>query len=332
MINKKLAIILITVLVIIVLLIAMGPFWILREGQQAVVVRFGRIVDVQQQAGLKLKIPFIDNVVRYSSKILSWDGRAQDRIPTSEQLFILVDVTARWRISDPKQFYSAVVSMHEANNRLNEIIFSAVRTVISNNTLREAVRNSNLINEDPVPQFEIIDGEEEVIQALEELITRSVERQVRIERGRDVLANEMFDAVSVITPQFGITLIDIIIRQIRYSDELKESVYNRMIVDRNQEAQIYRSAGEGQKARWLGQLEQDKRTILSEAYNTAQVIKGQADAEATRIFINAHARDPEFFEFWRSLESYRVTFPHFNKILSTDIEYFRYFNRQRPTR
>jgi membrane protease subunit HflC len=219
--------------------------------------------------------------------------------------------------------------MDNAQNRLNEIIFSAVRTVISNNTLREAVRNSNLINEVATPQIEIIEGEEAIIQEIEEL-TRAAERQVRIEKGRDILSSEMFNAVSVITPQFGITLIDIIIRQIRYSDELTESVYNRMIVDRNQEAQIYRSAGEGQKARWLGQLEQDKRTILSQAYDIAQNVMGQADAEATRIFANAATRDPEFFEFWRSLESYRTTFPNFNKVLSTDLEYFKYFNRQNP--
>ena len=329
--NKKLPIILITIFVIVVILVVMGPLYILYEGQQAVLVRFGKIVDVQQQAGLKIKMPFIDNVVKYSKRILSWDGRAQERIPTSEQLFIWVDVTARWEISDPMQFYAAVTSMDRANNRLNEIIYSSVRTVISNNTLREAVRNSNLINEIAAPVIEV-EAEEAIIQELEELETRTAERQVRIEKGRDVLSKEMFDAVSIITPQFGITLIDIIIRQIRYSDDLTESVYNRMIVDRNQEAQIYRSAGEGQKAKWLGQLEQDKMTILSQAYNTAEEIKGLADARAARTYSDAYSRDPAFFEFWRSIESYRKTIPQFNKTITTEMEYFKYLDEQNPRR
>jgi len=330
--NKKLITIILTVLGIMILLVAMGPFYILNEGQQAVVIRFGRIVDAQQDAGLKLKVPFIDNVVRYSKRILSWDGRAQDRIPTIEQLFIWVDVTARWRIADPAQFYAAVTNMDNAQNRLNEIILSSVRTVISNNTLREAVRSSNLINElaEAPAQF-IADTEDAIIRELQELErSQDTARQEEIEKGREALSIEIFDAVSAVTHQFGIELIDIIIRQIRYSDDLKESVYRRMIVDRNQVAQLYRSAGEGQKAMWLGRLQHEQETILSQARRTAQEIMGRADATATRIYNNAYSRDQAFFEFWRHLESYRKTFPNFNPVITTDMEYFRFLERQSP--
>ena len=330
--NKKLITIILTVLGIMILLVAMGPFYILNEGQQAVVIRFGRIVDAQQDAGLKLKVPFIDNVVRYSKRILSWDGRAQDRIPTIEQLFIWVDVTARWRIADPAQFYAAVTNMDNAQNRLNETILSSVRTVISNNTLREAVRSSNLINElaEAPAQF-IADTEDAIIRELQELErSQDTARQEEIEKGREALSIEIFDAVSAVTHQFGIELIDIIIRQIRYSDDLKESVYRRMIVDRNQVAQLYRSAGEGQKAMWLGRLQHEQETILSQARRTAQEIMGRADATATRIYNNAYSRDQAFFEFWRHLESYRKTFPNFNPVITTDMEYFRFLERQTP--
>ncbi|MCL2792830.1 MAG: protease modulator HflC [Spirochaetaceae bacterium] len=330
--NKKLITIILTVLGILILLVVMGPFYILNEGQQAVVIRFGRIVDVQQEAGLKLKVPFIDNVVRYSKRILSWDGRAQDRIPTIEQLFIWVDVTARWRIADPAQFYAAVTNMDNAQNRLNETILSSVRTVISNNTLREAVRSSNLINElaEAPAQF-IADADDAIIRELQELErSQDTARQEEIEKGREALSIEIFDAVSAVTPQFGIELIDIIIRQIRYSDDLKESVYRRMIVDRNQVAQLYRSAGEGQKAMWLGRLQHEQETILSQARRTAQEIMGRADATATRIYNNAYSRDQAFFEFWRHLESYRKTFPNFNPVITTDMEYFRFLERQTP--
>ena len=327
--NKKAAVVSITIFFIVIILVAMGPFYILNEGQQSVLIRFGKIVDTQQQAGLKIKMPFIDNVVRYSKKILSWDGKAQERIPTKEQQLMWVDVTARWKITDPVLFYASVTYMENAQNRLNEVIYSSVKTVISNNMLREAVRNSNLINE--IPSLRIGGEVEETIiqKELEELERKpNAAKQEKIEKGREVLSNEIFNAVSAITPQFGITLIDIIIRQIRYSDDLTESVYNRMIKDRNQVAQIYRSAGEGQKAEWLGKLQNEQKTILSQAYKTAEEIKGRADAKATRIYSDAYSKDPDFFEFWRSIESYRKTIPKFNKTITTELEYFKYLEKQ----
>ena len=134
----------------------------------------------------------------------------------------------------------------------------------------------------------------------------------------------MLEAVKPIVPQYGIEVIDIIPRQIKYSDELTESVYNRMIKERNQIAQAFRSYGEGQKATILGKLENDKRSILSEAYTISETTKGKADAEASRIYANAYDRDPSFFDFWRAIESYRKTLPSFSKTLSTDLDYFKY--------
>jgi len=327
--NKKFTTIFLTIVALLIILFAMGPFYILNEGQQAVVIRFGKIVDAQQQAGLKVKVPFIDNVVRYSKRILSWDGKAQERIPTKEQLFIWVDVTARWKITDPIQFYASVTYMDNAQNRLNEVIHSSVKTVVSNNMLREAVRNSNLINELASPKI-VVEAEDTIIQKELEQLEKGPDatRQERIEKGREVLSNDIFNAVSSITPQFGITLIDIIIRQIRYSDDLTESVYNRMIKDRNQVAQIYRSAGEGQKAEWLGKLQNEQKTILSQAYKTAEEIKGRADARATKIYADSYTKDADFFEFWRSIESYRKTIPKFSKTITTEMEYFKFLDRQ----
>lgn len=332
--NKKFITIFLTLVIIVVILVAMGPFYILEEGNQSVVIRFGKIVDTQQTAGLKFKMPFIDNVIKYSKKVLSWDGDAQ-RIPTKENLFIWVDTTARWKITDPAKFYASVTYLENAYSRLDEVIDSSVRTIISKNYLREAVRNSNLINEItvvPIVMTEGLEGEETGMQReLQELASMagSIRFEV-IEKGRDTLSVEIFDAASAITPQYGIELIDIIIRQIRYSDDLTESVYNRMIADRNQVAQAYRSFGEGKKAEWLGKLQNEQKTILSQAYKTSEEIKGKADAEAARIYANAYSKDPDFFEFWRSIESYRKTLPKFGKTLTTDIEYFKFLNQQSP--
>jgi membrane protease subunit HflC len=127
-----------------------------------------------------------------------------------------------------------------------------------------------------------------------------------------------------LTPEYGMEILDVQVRQIKYSDELTESVYNRMISERNQIAQAFRSFGEGKKAEWLGKLENEKRSILSAAYTESETIKGKADAEATQIYSETYSRDPGFFAFWRALESYKQTLPKFNKTLSTDMDYFRF--------
>ena len=312
------------ILVVLIILFAAGPFYVLNEGEQSVVTRFGRIIDSETDAGLKLKVPFVDNVVKYPKKMLSWDGDAQ-RIPTAENQFIWVDATARWQIVDSVKFYESVTTLEQAYARMDDVIDSSVRTVIAENLLREAVRNSNYINE--VEIEEAVSLEPESSQALRQL-TVTETKQDPIDKGREALSEEMYNSAKIIVPQYGIELKDIIIRQIRYSDDLTQSVYNRMIKERNQVAQAYRSYGEGQKAEWLGKLDNDKRSILSEAYEKSENIKGEADAEATRIYSESYKADPEFFEFWRSIESYRKVLPNFNKTLTTDMEYFDYLYEQ----
>ena len=317
---------LITVLVIIALLLVvfllLGPFYILSEGEQAVVTRFGKIVDTQTESGLKFKMPLVDNVVKYSSKLQSWDGEAQ-RIPTSENQFIWVDATARWYIADPALFYETVGTVSSGLGRLNDIIDSTIRTVISENSLNEAVRSTNQINEiNVVEDFQDVDSAEDA-QTLQTL-TATTTVQQSIEIGREGISNMILEQASTFTDTYGIALEDVIIRQIRYSDDLTESVYERMIKERNQIAEAYRSYGRGQLAEWQGTTERDMNTILSEAEAEAARIRGEADAEASRIYSESYSADPEFFEFYSTMQSYRNTIPSMNKILSTDSEYFKY--------
>lgn len=313
------------ILVIVIIIFAAGPFYVLNEGEQAVVTRFGAIIDSNVDAGLKFKMPFVDNVVKYPKKLLSWDGDAQ-RIPTAENQFIWVDATARWKIIDPIKFYESVTTLEQAYARMDDVIDSSIRTVISENLLREAVRNSNYINEAEVEE-NISMEDEESLKALRNLTVTETQLE-SIEKGRERLSDEMYTSAAIIVPQFGIELKDIIIRQIRYSDDLTQSVYNRMIKERNQVAQAFRSFGEGQKAEWLGKLDNNKRSILSAAYEKSENIKGKADAEATGIYSQSYAADPEFFEFWRSIESYRTVLPKFSKTLTTDMDYFNYLYNQ----
>lgn len=313
------ALVIIAVLLIIILLL--GPFYIIREGEQAVVTRFGKIIDVVTENGLKMKLPVVDNVVKYPKMILSWDGAAQ-RIPTKENQFIYVDPTSRWRITDPAKFYETVNTIANAQLRLDDILDSTIRTVVSENYLNEAVRSSNKIN-----QITVVESSLSSVDNLEEAenlrdLTKSNTQQENIKKGRENLSNVMLENARKFTAEFGIYLEDIVIRQIRYSDDLTESVYERMIKERNQIAEAYRSYGRGQKAKWEGKTENEKKTILSQAYAQSEQIKGEADAKATKIYADAYATDPEFFEFWRTLDSYKKTLPDQKKIMSTDMVYF----------
>lgn len=317
---KKLMITLGVVLVLLVVFLMMGPFYVLSEGEQAVVTRFGKIVDVQTESGLKFKMPFVDTVVKYSTKILSWDGDAQ-RIPTKENQFIYVDPTSRWIISDPKLFYETVKSVENAQLRLDDILDSTIRTVISENYLNEAVRNSNQINQMTVVEEVSSIDDLEAAERLRALTVSNVQQET-IKVGRQGLSDRMLELARDYTEEYGITLIDVIIRQIRYSDDLTESVYQRMIKERNQIAEAYRSYGRGQLAQWEGKTSSEQKSILSQAYAEAEQIKGVGDAEATRIYAQAYESDPDFFELWRMMESYRKTIGSMNKILTTDVSYF----------
>jgi len=317
------------VVVLAVVFFMLGPLYVIDEGEQAVVTRFGEIVTTETTAGLKFKMPVIDNVVRYPRRLISWDGDPR-RIPTSEGQFIWIDTTARWKVSDPSRFYESVTTLQSGYARLDDVIESAVRTIIADNPLVEAVRNSNLIKE---IERDIVavggEAEAEDLSEFEELEELEMGTDFPdIEDGRRALSNAMFDSAAATTEDFGVELIDIVIRQIRYSDDLTESVYDRMVSERNREAQFFRSTGEGRKEEILGQLDQERRTILSGAYEEAERIRGDADAEAAAIYSAAYQSDPQFFQFWRSIESYRETLPNLRKTLSTDSDYFRFLHRE----
>lgn len=344
---KNVIVILVVIGIIGVLIAMAGPFYILEEGFQSVVIRFGEIVDVQKESGFKFKMPVIDNVVKYPTKILAWDGNPQE-IPSREpeSQFIVVDTTARWRIVDPELFYRSVQTEASAQSRLDDVIESSVKNVITENFLIEALRSTNDIYEviEEITHDETVDitvegtdetedtgmNIDELVISLESALAdeESIDA-LRIEKGREMLSEEMLvrareKMLDGEINKFGIELIDVIVRQIKYSDDLTQSVYSRMIQERNQLAQRKRSIGEGEKIRILSQMDADVQIAISKAYEEAENKKGEADAEATAIYARAYSRDPEFFEFWRTIESYKRTMPNFVTTLSTDAEYFNF--------
>ena len=308
---------LITIVILVVLFLAAGPLYIVNEGTQVVVTRFSKIVASHTDAGLHFKVPFLDHVIEYPKLILSLDGDEQ-RIPTKENQYIIVDTTSRWRITDPEAFYKNFQTLTNSYNKLSDIIDSSCRTVITQNRMSEIVRSSNIINETKAEE----QTDEETIE-INNLVNADTTNEV-VTKGRNVLCKQMAEKARAEIAGYGIELIDIVPRQVKYSDELNESVYNSMIKDRNQVAQAYRSLGEGKKAEWLGRLESDKRSIASEAYRKSEEIKGNADAEAAAIYAQAYNKDPEFYTFWKSMESYKNNLKDYPATLSTSMDYFDY--------
>jgi membrane protease subunit HflC len=320
---KKFVTVLVAIFAIFVGVLVAGPFFIINEGEQAVVVQFGQIVKVVTDAGLHMKVPVINEVHRFPKKIVTWDGEPLS-ILTAENQRIIIDVTARWRIINPQAFYETFEkgNFDFALTRLSGIINSAVASVVAVNTLSESVRNSNLILESRTATegttAQTIDG------------TQTSAAHQPITRGRRQLAEEVRDrARRGIESRFGIELIDVVTRQIQYENQLVDSVFARMRSEREQVAQRLTSEGKGLQLEWEGRMEKDKATILSEAYKKSQTIMGEADAEAARIYADAYNQNRAFFDFWRAIESYRNTMQNLDKTLSTDMDYFRFLRTPR---
>ena len=309
--NSKILIPLIIV-VILVVPFAVGMFYTVDEGEQVVITEFGRpvgkpIVD----AGLKVKTPFIQQVHRFEKRILEWDG-SPNQIPTKDKKFIWLDTTARWRIKDALKFYQALGTEEFAQSRLDDIIDSAARDLVTAQLLIEVVRDS-----DRVLTLDMEVLEEEVGQAGEPL--------EEIQIGRERITRMILEKVQETVPQFGIELVDVRVKRINYVDEVRQKVFDRMISERQRISEKYKSEGEGEAADIMGQKQKELERIQSEAYKEAEQVKGDADAEAIQIYADAHGQDPEFFAFLQTLETYRqATNPNTKLILTTDSELYSY--------
>ena len=308
--------------ILIVLFFFLKPFYILNEGNVAIITKFGAVVKTEKEAGLHFKMPLIHTVNKYTAKLLRLDGDPQ-KILTLEKQYLKVDTTSRWRIVDVKKFYESLTTYDSAYSRLSDIVDSSVRDIISVNSLADVVRSSNIINESKkTEEFNIENAEVD----LGSLKTEKVNFPV-IKKGRETLADEILAKANSQLGEFGLEVVDLIFKGIKYSDELENSVFSRMIKERNQIAGTFRSTGDGEKLKILGELENEKRTILSQAYSEAERIKGDADAKAVAIYAESYGKSPEFYSFWKSMEIYKNSLPETEKILSTDMEYFQYLYR-----
>ncbi len=305
--------IIILIIAIPLLIIAASMFYVVHEGEQVVITQFGEPVKQTAEAGLKIKTPFIQQVNRFQKRILEWDGSANE-ITTKDKRFIFLDTTARWRITDVLAFYQALRTEDNAQSRLDDIIDSASRDLVTGQRLIEMVRDSNRILNRPLEAVEEEEG------------GGSGEPLERIEIGREKIRQMILEKAQQSLPkEFGIELIDVQIKRINYVESVRRQVEARMISERERIAAQYRSEGEGEAAQIMGQKQKELQRIESEAYKKAEQIKGSADAEAIQIYAEAHGKDPEFFSFLQTLETYRKTIGQNTRlILATDSDLYQY--------
>lgn len=292
-----------------VLLVLVDAVYVVSETDQVIITQFGEpIGDAVTKAGIHIKMPFIQKTNFFEKRWLEWDG-FPNQIPTKDKKYIWVDTYARWRISNPLVFYQRVRDERGAQSRLDDVIDGETRNVIANYDLIEVVRSSNR-------EFERSE-EVDILQAETEM--------VKIQVGREKLAQIVLERASKITPEFGVEIRDVRIKRINYIDEVQQKVFDRMIAERKRIASKYRSEGDGRSAEIRGQKEKELKRIQSEAYRTAQEIKGKADAEATRVYALAYNADPEFYQFLKTLETYRTSLDSETwLLLSTDSEFLKF--------
>jgi membrane protease subunit HflC len=290
-----------------------GVFYVVQETEQVILTQFGKPIGKPiTTAGLKLKAPFIQQVNRIEKRVLAWDGPSAE-MPTRDKLYIVVDAFGRWQIGDPLQFYLRLRDQRSAQSRLNDILGSEMRNTIARHDLVEVVRTTK--GRKPVQDEELSK-------------TVPVSNFPNIQLGRVALETEVFEAAKGKLAEFGIALLDVRFKRINYNPAVASKIYDRMISERTQIADRFRSEGMGEAAKILGQKERDLRMIESEAYRESQKLMGKADAEATAIYasaFNGSAQAREFYGFLRALELYKTSFANETTVvLTTDSSLLRF--------
>ncbi|HEV7391390.1 MAG: protease modulator HflC [Burkholderiales bacterium] len=272
---------------IVVLIIASLALFIVDQRQNAIVFRLGEVVDVKREPGLYLKIPLLDNVRYFDTRILTIDTAEPERFLTSEKKNVLVDLFVKWRIIDVRNYYVSVGGDEaRARTRLLQTINDSLRAEFGNRTVHE-----------------VVSGERDKIMELMR------------QRAND-------DASKI-----GVQVLDVRMKRVDLPQEVSESVYRRMEAERKRVANELRSTGSAESEKIRADADRQREVILAQAYRDAQRIKGEGDAKATAIHAGAYQANPEFYAFYRSLEAYKQSLKNKSDVLVLDpnSEFFRYF-------
>ena len=292
------------------------------EVEQAIITQFGKPVGTPvTTAGLKIKVPFIQDVNLIDKRVLEWDGSPSD-MPTKDKLYVSVDLFARWRIVDPLQYFLRLHDERSAQSRLDDILGSETRNAVAKHELIEIIRTTK----DRVPLRDTL-----ATDAGRELDVGSL---VPTQKGRKVVEQEIFAEAAEKVRVFGMELLDIRFKRINYNESVRPKIYDRMISERRQIAERFLSEGNGEAARIRGNRVRDLNKIQSEAYRQVEEIRGAADAKATEIYAKAYNQTPElvaFYEFTRTMQSYKsIIAENTTLVLSTDSDLFKFLKGMTP--
>lgn len=301
-------------LLIPLVVVSYGSLYRVNETEQIIVTQFGKPVgDIVSEAGLKLKVPFIQKVNRIEKRILLWDGDAND-MPTKDKLYITVDTFARWRIKDPLQYFLRLRDERSAQSRLEDILGSETRNAVARHQLIEIIRTTK--------------GRKPAVDAL--LVDADIGKLLPIKRGRHQVEKDIYSAASGKLSEFGIELLDIRFKRINYNESVRQKIYARMISERQQIAERFRSEGAGEAAKILGSKEKELQRIESEAYQKIQTIQGVADAKATEIYNLAYNKSKdseELYTFVKTLKTYEsVIDANTTLVLTTNSDIYKLLN------
>ena len=302
----------IRILLLGILMLVLNSFYIINEKEQAIITQFGKPVgDAKIDSGLEFKLPFIQTVIRFDKRVLEWDGSANE-IPTKDNKYIFIDTFARWKISNPLQFYKSARNEMLAQSRLDDIIDGAVRDEISNRFMSEIVRSTD--RQMGVYDSEVDGGSEEVLkEGARKLIIKSILSSVE----------KKLEELNI-----GISIVDFQIKRMSYNRQVQDKLFNRMISEQNMIAEKYRAQGQGSKQEILGKQIQKEKELMSSAYLKSQEIIGKADAEAMDIYAKSYGKDADFYNYYKTLETYKKTLdPSTLFILSTDNKFLKFLEK-----
>lgn len=266
--------------------LAGSSMFIVDQREKAIVFQLGEVVSVKSDPGLYFKIPMVQSVRFFDSRILTMDAEEPDRYITSEKKNVLVDLFVKWRIIDVKQYYISVRGDEDmAKIRLAQTVNASLRDEFGNRTVHE-----------------VISGERDQIM---EIMRQKADRDAR---------------------KIGVEVVDVRLKRVDLPAEVSLSVYRRMEAERTRVANELRSTGAATSEKIRADADRQREVIMAEAYRDAQVIKGQGDAKAAEIYAEAFQKNPEFYSFYRSLEAYKQSFRNKGDImiLEPTSEFFKY--------
>ena len=275
--------------VLVVTVIAINQsVYVVKETERAVKLEFGAVVEADVEPGLHFKIPIVNSVTKFDARILTLDAAPQSYL-TSEKKALTVDSFVKWRVSDVEKYYTTTGGDEE---RLRRLLIQRVDAGLRNEF------GSRTVNE-------VVSGE------------------------RDELMDKLtLQLNSIALDELGVEVIDLRVKKIDLPPEVSDSVYNRMRTERERLAKELRAQGNEVAEKIRATADKEKTIILADAYRQAEEIKGNGDAIATSTYANAYSKDPEFYDFTRSLKAYQSTFGSKSDILliNPDSDFFKYLD------